>query len=77
MAVILFLLSTAVYIAVTYFIVKIAVREAILEAQRVYNLQWDINQTKTIKRAILEALEERDKHLDLKNAVEEWEKQKN
>ncbi|MCL2286875.1 MAG: hypothetical protein FWC32_11000 [Firmicutes bacterium] len=61
MAVILFLLGAAVSITVIFLIVKIAVREAILETRRVYDLQWDINQTKIIKRAIIEALEERDK----------------
>jgi len=52
----LILLCIAISIIVTYFIVKIAVCSAIIEAQRIGNAHAGLD--RVIKRAVLEALQE-------------------
>ena len=61
-AIFLFLLGAILFIVVTFFIVKIAVREAILEAARMTSVHDDVYQRKKIKQAIIEALDEHEKN---------------
>jgi len=55
-SIILFLLGVVVSIIITYFVIKVAVRSAIIEAQQIGDAHRGLD--RVIKRAILEALEE-------------------
>ena len=57
--IILFLLGAVVSIIITYFVIKVAVRSAIVEAQHMGDAHRGLD--RVIKRAVVEALEESEK----------------
>jgi len=61
MGIFLFILGAAVSAVVTYFIIWLAVRNAIIDARKEDNLSENVRQRKIIKQAIVEAFEEMEK----------------
>jgi hypothetical protein len=58
--VILFLCGIAVSTIITFFVIKIAMRTAIIEARSMTNVSEEVYMRKQIKVAIIEALQERE-----------------